>query len=399
MFDWLVVSFPATLGHMEPPEIDPSDFEREIRATAPVCVLDVRSTEEFDAWHLETDTVPLHQRHWQEVVDDPAAAAALCGPGEALRVICARGVSSQRAVRALVAHGIDAMSVRGGMVGWSRLLRHDPIPDIPGVRVEQFRREARGCLSYMVSSDGEAVVVDPAPDIQPYLTFAREHQLEITRVLDTHVHADHLSGLRDLQLATGATVHVSRGAIARGFARDGVSAVDDGTRLAVGSADLQVLALPGHTSDNIGILIAGHALIAGDSLFADSVARPDLEVGDAGARDAAGQLHRTIHERILPLGPDVRLLPCHYPGGRIDAPIAPRLADVRDAVGLLALSEAAFVDQSMAAMPPRPENYLEIIAANLAPTRADDADGLEIGANNCAATAAAPTTPDDSSAS
>lgn len=371
---------------MDASHIQPGDFEQEIRTGAPVMILDVRSPEDFAAWHLDTGTVPLHQRHWQHVIDDPAAIAALRAADEPIRVICARGVSSQRAVRALIDHGIDATSITGGMIGWSRLLRHDAVPDIPGARIEQFRREARGCLSYLVASDGEALVVDPAPDVEPYLRFARENDLTITRVLDTHVHADHLSGLRDLRAATGATTHVSDGAIARGYQDDGIEPVGDGMRLAVGTADLRVVALPGHTSDNVGVLVGADALIAGDSLFADSVARPDLEVGDAGARRAAGQLYRTIHERILSLGGGVRLLPCHYPGGRIDAPIAPTLAKARETVALLALDEDAFVEQSIAAMPPRPTNYLDIIAVNLGTDRADDVAGLEIGANNCAAT-------------
>ena len=371
---------------MDALHLDPVDFEREIRTGAAIMVLDVRSAEDFAAWPLDTESVPLLRRHWQQVVDDPAAAAALRAADEPIRVICARGVSSQQAARALVDHGIDATSVTGGMIGWSRLLRHDTVLNISGVRVEQFRREARGCLSYLVASDGQALVVDPAPDVEPYLRFAREHDLTITRILDTHVHADHLSGLRDLRAATGATAHVSDGAITRGFHDHDIQPVGDGARIAVGTADLRVIALPGHTSDNIGVLIGADALIAGDSLFADSVARPDLEVGDAGARQAAGRLYRTIHERILTLGDDARLLPCHYPGGRIDAPIAPTLADTREAVALLSLDEGAFVDQSIAAMPPRPMNYLDIIAVNLGADRADDVAGLEIGANNCAAT-------------
>lgn len=369
---------------MELPQIDPSTLEREIRAGTASVVLDVRSEEDFAAWHLDTGSVPLRQRHWQQIVDDPAGVAGWQVAGQPIRVICARGISSEKVVRALIDHGIDATSVRGGMIGWSRLLSHDEVPDVPGVHVEQFRREARGCLSYVVSADGEALVVDPAPDVELYLDFARSKGLTITHVLDTHVHADHLSGLRQLHAATGAATHVSRAAIDRGFVLDGVEALVDGDRIAVGSADVRVISLPGHTSDNIGVMVSGRALIAGDSLFTDSVARPDLEVGDAGAAGAAGQLYRTVHERILSLDPATRLLPCHYPGGRVDGPIAPTLREVSETVGLLGLSEAQFVEQSITAMPPRPANYLEIIAVNLGSETSGDVAGLEIGANNCA---------------
>ena len=370
---------------MNVPEIDPSELEREIRAGARVSILDVRSDEDFAAWRLDTGSVPLSQRYWRQVVDDPAALAGLVNSSGPIRVICARGLSSQQAVRALRENAVDATSVTGGMIGWSQLLRHDEVPGVVGPRVDQFRREARGCLSYLVSCGGQALVVDPAPDVEPYLRFACEHDLTITRILDTHVHADHLSGLRVLADATGAIAHVSQGAITRGFHYGKLSAVTDGTSLMVGSAVLRVVSLPGHTTDNVGVLLPGQALIAGDSLFADSVARPDLEVGDSGAPRAARQLFRTIHEHILTLGDDMLLLPCHYPGGRIDRPIAPTLGQARDAVALLGLDEDAFIEQTLAAMPPRPLNYLDIIAVNLG-AKHDDVTGLEVGANNCAAT-------------
>ena len=211
----------------------------------------------------------------------------------------------------------------------------------------------------------------------------------VTRVLDTHVHADHLSGARELARRAGATLHLSRTALARGvrYASE-VEPVDDGDRLAIGDQTVQVMALPGHTSDMIGIQIAQDALIGGDSLFADSVARPDLESGDGGAPDAARVLHRTLHDRVATLPDSLRLLPCHYAGGRLEAPLAPSLGAVRARVPELALDEDAFVERVLGAMPPRPANYLAIIGVNLGDEPDDgSAARLEIGANNCAVNA------------
>ena len=148
--------------------------------------------------------------------------------------------------------------------------------------------------------------------------------------------------------------------------------MDDGDRLAIGDETVQVVALPGHTSDMIGIQIAQDALIGGDSLFADSVARPDLETGDEGASDAARLLHRTLRGRVAALPDSMLLLPCHYAGGRLDAPLAPTLEAVRDRVPELALDEDAFAEQVLEAMPPRPANYLAIIAVNLGDEPDDD---------------------------
>jgi len=278
-------------------------------------------------------------------------------------------------------------SVHGGMVGWSRVLQAADIA-LPGpVAVTQFRREARGCLSYLLAADGEALVVDPAPGVQPYLDAATARGARITRVLDTHVHADHLSGARELAVRTGATLHLSAPALARGVRYAGdVVPVSDGDALTIGPASVTAVALPGHTSDMTGIRLGEAALIGGDSLFLDAIARPDLEAGEAGSGDAARQLHRTLRTRIGPLPDAMLLLPCHYPGGRRDGPVAATLAEVRAAVPELALDEDAFVRDVLAAMPPRPANYRAIIGVNLGDELDPDAAArLEVGANNCAA--------------
>jgi glyoxylase-like metal-dependent hydrolase (beta-lactamase superfamily II) len=302
-------------------------------------------------------------------------------------VICARGRASAAAAAALATAGIEATNVAGGMVAWSRLLVAQEVPIGTPTTVVQLRREARGCLSYLVVSDGEALVVDPAPNVAAYVAEADRLDVRITRILDTHVHADHLSGMRELAAATGATMHLSDAAMARGVRYRGVFAVRDGAHLPVGRADLKVVALPGHTSDMTGVVVDGRAIVAGDSLLVGSVARPDLEAGDDGMYDAAKVLQATIRDRVLALGDDVILLPCHYAGGRRSEPLAPTLGEVRAATPLLAIEDPdAFAAATLAAMPPRPARYLEIIAANLAGADTMEAAGLEVGANNCAAT-------------
>jgi glyoxylase-like metal-dependent hydrolase (beta-lactamase superfamily II) len=160
----------------------------------------------------------------------------------------------------------------------------------------------------------------------------------------------------------------------------------DGQRLALGTADVRVVALPGHTSDMTGLVVDGAALIGGDSLFEDSVARPDLESGDAGAADAARQLYATLHARVLSLPPSTRLLPCHYPGGRRDGPIAPTLAEVRPRLPELDGDVERFVRGVLDGMPARPANFEAIIESNLGLSAdAEAASRLEVGANNCAA--------------
>ena len=369
------------------PEIDASTFEAELRAGHEVAVLDVRDTDAFAAWHLTAPHATVVNRTEDDVTDDVDGAVAALPADVPVRVICNVGNMSLRVAALLHGRVPDVRSVRGGMVGWSRVLQASDVALRGPVAVTQFRREARGCLSYLLVADGEAIVVDPAPDVQPYLDAAAARGARITRVLDTHVHADHLSGARDLARRAGATLHLSEAALRRGIRHPGeVEPVADGDVLPLGGDGVTVVALPGHTSDMTGVRIGEAALIGGDSLFLDAIARPDLEAGESGSADAARTLHRTLRDRIAPLPAAMLLLPCHYAGGRHDGPIVATLGTVRAAVPELALSEQAFVEQVLADMPPRPANYLSIIGVNLGDELdADTASRLEVGANNCAA--------------
>jgi glyoxylase-like metal-dependent hydrolase (beta-lactamase superfamily II)/rhodanese-related sulfurtransferase len=375
----------------QPTEIDPEALEREIASNVPLALIDLRDRASFADWHVDAAAGVVRN------VPDAEFSCAIQGvlsdiPRDArVRLICAAGRTSLERVAAVARLRPGAASVRGGMIGWSRLLVHDEVP-VPGpAAIVQFRREARGCLSYLVEANGEALVVDPAPDVDPYRELAARFGARIVAVFDSHVHADHLSGGRELAAATGARLCMSQEAMRRGLADPAAfTPLADGERIQLGSADVRVIALPGHTTDMAGLLVDDGALIGGDSLFADSVARPDLEAGDAGAAEAARVLHRTIRERILTLPDTVRLLPCHYPGGRRDRPLAPTLAEVREAVPELRLEEAEFAARVTAAMPPRPANHEQIIAVNLGRAAPDlDVPRLEVGANNCSIGSAA----------
>lgn len=371
-------------------EITAQQLESEIVRREAIAIVDVRPEFEVSRWKIDANGLPFTNVPEDAIADDVEQAktviSGIARERANVRVICNRGRASLRAAEALSEHGLPVASVGGGMIAWSRLLSPRPVDIGTPTMVVQFMREARGCLSYLVATDGEALVVDPAPTVEPYIAAARSLGAAITRTLDTHVHADHLSGARTLAEREGAALHLSADALARGLQfADRVQPLADDERIAIGTADLKVLALPGHTSDNIGVLVDGRALIGGDSLFGDSVARPDLEAGDEGALEAAGRLFDTLHERILVLDDDLTLLPCHYPGGRRSDALAPRLGEVKQNVDFLSLDREGFAAASIADMPPRPANYLNIIAVNLGAESGPDVGGLEVGANSCAA--------------
>jgi glyoxylase-like metal-dependent hydrolase (beta-lactamase superfamily II) len=255
----------------------------------------------------------------------------------------------------------------------------------------QYQRPSSGCLGYLLVSDGEAVVVDPLRAFTDrYLDDAADLDADLTYAFDTHIHADHISGVRTLD-DDGVTGVVPEAARQRGVTYiDDLATAADGDEFAVGDATVETVYTPGHTSGMTSYLLGGSLLATGDGLFVESVARPDLEEGDEGAPDAARQLHETLQERVLTLDDDVLIGGAHFSDaadpaddGTYTAPIG-QLVDEMDA---LTMDEDEFVELVLSDMPPRPANYEDIIATNLGQQEADDEEAfeLELGPNNCAA--------------
>jgi glyoxylase-like metal-dependent hydrolase (beta-lactamase superfamily II) len=364
------------------PSIAPAELADRLARGEHVTVLDVRDDA---ACSIEAPTAAVRRVPVATALADPGAVAQrLDGP---VAVVCNRGVSARAVAEALHGAGAAAEVLTGGMRAWlGVLLAHTVDLDLEGVEVVQVQRPGRGCLSYLVASTGRAAVVDPAPDPDFYVSLAAELGVVITDVVDTHLHADHVSGARGLADATDATLRLPAAALERGVAYAGrVRPVQEGDELTIGDVTLHVVALPGHTTDMTGLVIGARALIGGDSLFADGIARPDLQRGDReGARGMAKRLHETLRERVLALPGDTILLPGHTHPAVLGAAIAPTIAEVRARVPELALEDAdAFADALLADMPARPANYEQVIAVN-AGTHPFVPE-LEVGGSNCSA--------------
>jgi glyoxylase-like metal-dependent hydrolase (beta-lactamase superfamily II) len=236
----------------------------------------------------------------------------------------------------------------------------------------------------MVVSDGQAAVVDPLRAFTDrYLRDADERGADVVAVVDTHVHADHVSGLRDLAAAAGARRLLPAPALERGVAYD-AEAVTDGQRVEVGATALEAVGLPGHTTGMFGFAVDG-VLLSGDSLFVDGVARPDLQDGPA-VGDLAGELHATLTDRLGRFNDDTLLAPGHY-DPRDGPETTAGLGTVRGRVDAFAETAGAFVKRVTATDPPQPANAERIVAVNLGREAVDAADAfeLELGPNNCAA--------------
>lgn len=376
------------------PVTDPETVAAALRGDDPVTILDVRGEDEVAAWRIEGEGVERTTVPASAFVDahpdaDRVRELVADLDGRPVVVVCPRGRASARVAAVLRAAGVEATNLRDGMRGWAAVSVATTVATDP--LVVQYDRPSSGCLGYAVYADGEAVVVDPLRAlVDRYREDAAARDAEIVAAVDTHVHADHVSGVRELAAATDARAVVPTGAVDRGLADpDRFDTVADGDRIPVGSTALEAVALPGHTSEMTGYRVDG-VLFSGDSLFLESVARPDLEAGAEGAPDLARQLYETLTETIGALPDDTLLAPGHYGPGAAptdDGGYVAPLGTVRDRLTVLDRDAAAFVERLVTDMPPRPANYREVIAVNLGRTSvdADRAFTIELGPNNCAA--------------
>jgi len=194
------------------------------------------------------------------------------------------------------------------------------LPPLPAPTFE-FKQFYMGCLaqaSYLLGSDGEAAIVDPRRDVDMYIDEAKAAGLAIRYVIETHLHADFVSGHRELAERTGATILISHRASAA-FPHQGVR---DGDSVKVGGLSLRFLETPGHTPESISVLVTDmkasdrpQMVLTGDTLFIGDVGRPDL-LGGKGitAEHMAGLLYDSLHTKLLPLADDVLVYPGHGAG-------------------------------------------------------------------------------------
>ncbi len=184
-----------------------------------------------------------------------------------------------------------------------------------------FKQFYLGCLahaSYLIGSKGEAAVVDPQRDVDQYLDEATAHGLTIKYIIETHLHADFVSGHRELAARTGAEIVFSEKAGATFPHR----AVKDSDELTVGSVLLRILATPGHTPESISILVIDRCVsdepqkvLTGDTLFIGDVGRPDLVGAKGYTKEAmAGMLYDSLHDKLLRLSDAVEVYPAHGAG-------------------------------------------------------------------------------------
>jgi glyoxylase-like metal-dependent hydrolase (beta-lactamase superfamily II)/rhodanese-related sulfurtransferase len=371
--------------------VAPETLKERIDSGEGVFILDARSEGDFEEWHIDGENVEIVNFPYFHLIDEiPGDLHEQLPDDRRITVLCAKGGSSELVAENLEAEGYDVEHLEQGMKGWARIYDYSELDVDADATVAQYRRPSSGCLAYLVVSEGEAAVIDPLRAFTTeYMQDARTLGADLTYALDTHIHADHISGLRDLATETNATPVLPEAAADRGVEYDvDYETVTDGETLAVGDVEIEVIHTPGHTTGMTAYKV-GDVLFTGDGLFTESVARPDLEDPEA-AKDAARTLYESLQEKVLSLPNETVVAPAHFSDAATpndDGTYTAELGDLKGRMDALSMDEEEFVEFIVADMPPQPGNYEEIIATNLGQESPDDkrAFELELGPNNCAA--------------
>ncbi|MWC30786.1 MBL fold metallo-hydrolase [Paenibacillus sp. MMS18-CY102] len=365
------------------------EVTRFILDRKPLFILDVRNEGDYNDWRIEGATVESINVPYFELLEGVDAIMDRIPAEGKVLVACAKEGSSKFVAEQLAEAGrAGIFYLEGGMKAWSEYLEPVKVGDLQdGGELYQFVRIGKGCLSYMVMSGGEAAVIDSLRMTEVFEQFAADKGAQIKHTIDTHLHADHISGGRALAKKTGASYWLPpKDAEEVQFEYEPLL---DGNEITVGGTQIKIQALysPGHTIGSTSFIVDGRYLLSGDILFVESIGRPDL----AGlAEDWVGDLRDTLYNRYKELSEDLIVLPAHFgkmtelgEGGKVSA----RLGDLyKHNPGLNMQDEAEFRRAVTENLPPQPNAYQEIRHTNMGkitPT-AEEQREMEIGPNRCA---------------
>ncbi len=375
---------------MESWTISAAELHDEIVRGAIPEILDVRNSDEFAEQKLETRRpVPTRHAPVYDVLDEPARFAAETKDGAI--VICGHGNGSAMVVEEFANAGKETRSLAGGMEAWASLLVPVELDGLPApARAWQFQRPAKGCLSYVIGVPGEnCIIVDPARHHEPYRELARTHEMTVTHVIDTHVHADHISGGPHLADLLGVEYHLPP--------EDSPAeipfpnrALGDGEELVLGRESVvraMTMHLPGHTPGTTALLVSERLMLVGDTIFVRGLGRPDL-TGEA--EELARSLFRSVHERLEPLEPETVIAPAHWSSPEEFNHLGAVTTTLRQVFEATLLNEQAierFVQEIVATLPDAPAAYdtIRLVNAGQLSPPEDELMVLDVGRNQCAA--------------
>lgn len=367
--------------------ITAQELHTDIEQGKPVFILDVRNPEDYAEWKIEGKHIDSLNIPYFDFLDDDESIYHPIPKTADIVVVCAKGGSSEMVVEQLNERGYHAFSLVDGMLAWSQFYAPTTVVDEANLKLIQFNRLAKGCLSYMIISDGEAVVVDANRHVDEYVRVAAQENARIVHVLDTHLHADHISGGVELANVSGATYWIAP------EETDGANfsyhPLPNGQLVLFGQSKLEVVGIrtPGHTVGSTSFLVNDTYLLTGDTLFVSGLGRSDLK---GRAKEMAEMMFATVTEQIAKLPDELVILPGHYADVReINASgyVGATMKQIRATNPILHMTDKqAFVDIAVGNVGVTPPNHDKIIAVNRRQldVSSQEQTEMEIGPNRCA---------------
>ncbi|WP_459500365.1 MBL fold metallo-hydrolase [Bacillus sp. C1] len=352
-------------------------------------ILDVRNETDYMDWKIEGRQIHSINKPYFDLLEGVDSIFDELPKEKNILVVCAKEGSSKFVAEELIEAGLkNVYYLAGGMKAWSEYVKPIKVGDLKNSgSMYQFNRIGKGCLSYMVISNGEAAVIDPARTIEVYEQFAKEQGAMITNVMDTHLHADHISGGRKLaEKAKGTYWLPPKDAEEVVFSYEPLV---EGTVITVGETKIEMKAIysPGHTIGSTSFIVDDVYLLSGDILFVDSIGRPDL----AGkAEDWVSDLRNTLYKRYKDLSQELIVLPAHYSKvSEMDEQgvVRAQLKHLFEQnAGLNIEDELEFRKIVTENLPPQPNAYQDIRQTNMGKMNpsVEEEREMETGPNRCA---------------
>jgi len=362
------------------PTIDAKTLQDWLISGKKLNVVDVRPMNEWAEWYIP-GSIYFNAYDKLKAKDNSALEKLHIDKSVPVITVCAAGKTSSIAAELLNDKGFEAYSLKDGMKGWSLSWNTAKIT-IPGFEIIQVRRTGKGCLSYIITSNGEAVIVDASVSSDVYEQILDQYNLSLKCVIETHIHADHLSRSKQLAEQNKVPLYLPvPNKVIFGF-----EPINDRFTFHVGNINIKAIKTPGHTLESTSFLVDDKVLLTGDTLFINGVGRPDLKANPEEAFDKSKLLYQSL-QKLLAIDDNIIVLPAHSsrPVDFDGKPVQTTLAEIKKNVTMLHLNEEVFIKTLLQHIPETPANYLSIVEKNLIGDFSNiNPIDLEAGANRCA---------------
>jgi glyoxylase-like metal-dependent hydrolase (beta-lactamase superfamily II)/rhodanese-related sulfurtransferase len=399
--------------------IKPYELKKKIDRGEDIFILDVRNLEEHESWKISYDKYPDSHLIPIDNLSLPQSLRQIPQNKEIV-TFCARGNRSMNAAKILSKYGYKVKSIEGGLNGWSNVYDIAIIVHKnSSIKIWQIRRISKGCISYLIacSLNRSAILIDATCEIDSVINdILNENNLKLTKVLDTHVHADHLSGATRLAKKYGSVIYLSSLEdynIKNSDHSLNFKFISDGDTIQIeNEVYLEAVHTPGHTNGSLSLKLQNKLdnisekeenkkneeekenhfikkdknnmyFFVGDTIFINGVGRPDLH---DKTKELAHQLFNTYQKKIMNLPEETIILSSHYNDTfEHEKPVYDTIKSIKQKINVLSASEEEFNKFFTENISPRPVNYKEITHINKHMIKCDEIEqkDIEAGPNSC----------------